>query len=375
MSTDEMSPHPYFNPTNDPEWAEAAVEIPMSPELTKAVKAKVVQHQLHYHENSFSVSGVAEKWKYRNYVSTLGDKHDFNSLHRADLRNKLTGFYWLPDAQSDCRLKACHESIIAAICKKWWRCYSSAPPSIRLGYFFAEAIRILPDGPLTIPGIVASHLALCDREESHEISSGPSSSSSFTYPRYRMLPLFRAVIVILENRNKDVCPTWGNEALTLDDLLEGQNVMLVRTGDDAHLSTPITFESLISTNTSSLSDTGHDTVGSDSISVSLGTAIQFLVDLQYRERDALFKVRIQRNNEIANKRRESEEADTKSFLENMEWGDDIFYTMFQEPSSGSLPPDTLKFNLLDPPPSNTARAEREADEIMAKAADRGLENN
>jgi hypothetical protein len=100
-----------------------------------------------------------------------------------------------------------------------------------------------------------------------------------------------------------------------------------------------------------------------------------LVDLQYRERDALTKVGIQQNNEIANKRREIEEADTKSFLESMEWGDDIFNTMFQEPSSGSLPPDTLKFNLLGPPPSNTVRAERKADEIMSKAAHRGLENN
>jgi len=144
-----------------------------------------------------------------------------------------------------------------------------------------------------------------------------------------------------------------------EDVLGGQTVLLVKTGQDTHLSAPISFASLKPTTGASSLNTELDTSGFETIRVSLGTAVQFLVDLQQRETEPLLKA-----TEIADRAaQESYRKAREAYARSLE-GRDLRYTMFQEPFSWIAdPPD---FNLLDSTIQITESDELQAERIRKR---------
>lgn len=105
---------------------------------------------------------------------------------------------------------------------------------------------------------------------------------------FKLLPICRAIVVILDELSpeKDLEP---DGLIHLDDEMERQSVLLVLTGDDFGLSTPITFESLRAQSLPlARTDYNSSSDGTDAIRVSLALAVRFIAALERRE-EATFR--------------------------------------------------------------------------------------
>ena len=209
-----------------------------------------------------------------------------HSSKLADFCNKPTMFYWAHSAQDCDRTPLL---IFGCIYKEWFRHHH---PSIELGHFFANPIRITSTGPTTISGILEAHRSLCDqislllgKIERGEVGK-PYMSVWPNTQKFKLLPLCRAIIVILDKLSPDeeVDP---DGLIRLDEDMQRESVILVLTGDDSGLSTSVTFESL---RAQSLPLARPDYIASndgiDAIRVSLASAVGFIADLELKEEAA-----------------------------------------------------------------------------------------
>jgi hypothetical protein len=60
---------------------------------------------------------------------------------------------------------------------------------------------------------------------------------------YKLLPLCRAIILILDELDQDV-EEDEDRRVSLDEYSQAQSVLMVRTGDESHLSATISFEQI-----------------------------------------------------------------------------------------------------------------------------------
>lgn len=100
-----------------------------------------------------------------------------------------------------------------------------------------------------------------------------------------MLSTCRAIITVLDNFGADAKPDLDGY-IKLGRESHRRSLLLVRTGDESHLSAPISFEKIRAESLPlDRSDvTAND--GIDAIRVSLATAVKFIADLQKREEAA-----------------------------------------------------------------------------------------
>lgn len=102
---------------------------------------------------------------------------------------------------------------------------------------------------------------------------------------YKLLSTCRAIITILDNFGADANADFDGY-VRLGRESHRRSLLLVRTGDESHLSAPISFEKIraeslpLDRSEITLND------GIDAIRVSLATAVQFIADLQKREEAA-----------------------------------------------------------------------------------------
>lgn len=98
---------------------------------------------------------------------------------------------------------------------------------------------------------------------------------------YSIFPLCRALLVV-QDGNVDLPEESLGDQLNLATYVEAQTVLLIRTGDEAELSAPISFESL---NVAPWNSSGREPELSnvDAVRVTLKCAIQFIVKLYNRE--------------------------------------------------------------------------------------------
>ena len=200
--------------------------------------------------------------------------------------NKPTALYWAQSAQIN---DHCGTFTFACIYKGWYRCHSNNP-NIEFGHFFANPIRITSTGPDTIAGILEAHKSLCKNATSifdliEQWEAGEVNLGSWPDPKtYRLLPLYRAIIVVLDELvppNVTKRPT----RVSLDEQIQRQTVLMVLTGDEKGLSAPIKFDAIRS---QSLPLARADvTDKTEIIRVSLKTAIRFVADLELREEEAI----------------------------------------------------------------------------------------
>ncbi|KAL8705316.1 MAG: hypothetical protein Q9201_001562 [Fulgogasparrea decipioides] len=210
---------------------------------------------------------------------------------RGDLKrlcNRPTSFYWLQSAQ--CPNNRGERvflpgTIFAAIFQEWLR-YHQFRPDVDSEHFFANPVRITATGPSTVRGIVDAHRSLCLQaldlilqaggRANHFVSHFPSGVSRY----YSLFPLYRALVVIADHIWYEREP---DGMISLGRVAQNQTVLIARTGTEADLSAPISFDSI---KAQSFPIGVSNAIGPDDdvIRVSLTTAVRFITDLETREK-------------------------------------------------------------------------------------------
>jgi hypothetical protein len=254
----------------------------LAPEPIKEVKFEIQRACQSNQYVDFALD-LKAYWTDNNYILSLESTP--KSLKPRDLQqlcNKPSCFYWRQAAQPGGQ---CPSRIVAAIFKECFRCYNKEP-NITDGHFFASLIRIASDGPSTISGILQAQREISKQAGSllDNIGSGEvvrNRSGPWLDPkRFNLLPLSQSIIVIIEEL-APVGVAWqdGDGIYLLDGMAQIQSVLLVRAGDESDLSAPITFEDLQSTASSDNTDT---------IRVSLSTAVKFIASVLQRQKEGSF---------------------------------------------------------------------------------------
>jgi len=207
------------------------------------------------------------------------------------LCNRPTCFYWKESAQD--RGFYCNRLVLVGAYKEWFECHNDEP-DIEYDRFFANPVRITPGGPTTVAQILEAHRSLCElstsllrdvKSEGFRIPFG----TVWMYPEKYYIPdLFRAIIVVHdEHITYDKFKYNESGKLLVDDFLEKQSVLLIRTGDQSGLSAPISFDGLEAISPFCLENSPVEDLSCfDTIRVSLRTAVRFIVSLEKREKDA-----------------------------------------------------------------------------------------
>ena len=203
------------------------------------------------------------------------------------LCNKPTLLYW---AHSAHRGKARPMLPFGCIYKEWFR-FHEDEPDIEFGHFFAYPISITSTGPTTIAGILEAHRYYCNQVSLilNKISSGKADGPYIRHrvnpQHFRLYPLCRAIIVVLDKITPDV-ELEPDGSIVLDKVSQKQSMIMILTGDISGLSAPISFESIRAPTL----PLARDDIITDSpisaVRVSLAVAVQFIADLERRERAA-----------------------------------------------------------------------------------------
>lgn len=152
-------------------------------------------------------------------------------------------------------------------------------PNLQQTRNFANAVALFGDYDLrTVEGIAATHKRICDTLVFTQ-DRPVSPEDPFTWAEHgvEMGVVYPSIIIIAYNDLKD----WKNrtEAECRHYLFKESTVMLVRTGDEAHLSAPIDLSGLGGVTQPS----GNDK--QQFVNIRLQTAVRFIMDLERREQE------------------------------------------------------------------------------------------
>ncbi|KAF2971848.1 hypothetical protein GQX73_g1774 [Xylaria multiplex] len=210
------------------------------------------------------------------------------------------------------------------IFREWYHFNHGRPPFQR-HRFFAKAIRFpkaSPRAPRNIPQVLSFHRSLCRRvsdrlDDLVELQTKPGVPHSWPRPSqgpktwkqhgFDLGHLFRAVIVVVDDQSRiecnNSCPlselpneTWQKFRLRrIAYKTSHLSVLLVKTGDDAHLSSPVDFQPLRESGEAlELNRADIEEYSEGVVCVTLQSALRFLFDLLRREEDALAHLRAER---------------------------------------------------------------------------------
>lgn len=284
----KSSENPSLNHISKPE----TVNLPLNEPLTSTMREETrTQLRKYWHEMRGAEFCGSLKWAWTsdsNHMLSIdsslksGDAVESRLLRK--FYNKPTTLYWAHSAQLYDR---CPRFIWGCICKEWFRCHDSEP-RMNFEHFFANPIRITSTGPTTIFGILEAHEYLYnqtsllldkirrDEFENSHMSARPSPQN------LRLFPVCRAIIMVFDEL--ETADRFDPDGfIILDEELQRQNVLMVRTGDESGLSEPISFESVRGLALPLARPDLNSNDGIEAIRVTLATAVRFVVDLQRRE--------------------------------------------------------------------------------------------
>ncbi|KAL9631021.1 MAG: hypothetical protein Q9164_006116 [Protoblastenia rupestris] len=203
--------------------------------------------------------------------------------------NKITAFYWLQTAQSNGASgeRRLMPRIVFATIYREWSQYYDFQPNIEFGRYIANPIRITPNGPSTIRGVLEAHHSLC--MQARNLMAKARQDDGLVYNplrtelrRYDIHPLYKAIILLIDRYEIDFQSDLDG-LFSLEDAAQQQTVLIVRTGLEAGLSAKISFDSLRAKSLPlDRSDMGGQPV-LDIVRTSLTTAVRFILDLEKRE--------------------------------------------------------------------------------------------
>ncbi|KAI1140870.1 hypothetical protein F5Y05DRAFT_423772 [Hypoxylon sp. FL0543] len=233
-------------------------------------------------------------------------------------------FDWFGDASCFRTIKCNTEWLGRYVWRKWFDWHGGRPPF--LGHQkFVKPIGLKGSEPRDIQNVREFHRSLCDAvsiglsQQELPKQSPPTPRSGPMRQRLRnpkptqlpdlrpytdrgreMAHLFRAIVIIVDDQvmqdaepeiyRRVIVPRKENAYYEKgrDWVVSQYSVLLFRTGDDAHLSSPISFQSLYESGKAlPVNRPDCDDDGISVTRVKIDTAVEFLLDLIQREREAI----------------------------------------------------------------------------------------
>ncbi|KAI6083854.1 hypothetical protein F4821DRAFT_271557 [Hypoxylon rubiginosum] len=188
------------------------------------------------------------------------------------------------------------------IWRKWFHWYGGRPPF--LGYQkFAKPIGLNGSKPRDIQNMKEFHRSLCDAVSVGLDQQGlpkqrrPTLRSRLQ-PNNPKPPQPTNMKTYREREPKICCPVLVPSELYEDQqsymekvrelIISQYSVLLVKTGDDAHLSSPISFKSLYDSGEAiPVNRLDYNEEGINAVRVKIDTALEFVLDLIRREQDTI----------------------------------------------------------------------------------------
>ncbi|KAI0835940.1 hypothetical protein F5Y06DRAFT_274812 [Hypoxylon sp. FL0890] len=243
-----------------------------------------------------------------------------------DYANKQTALYFVgggPKPDSAGHRHGYTDRRLGCYIYRTWHALHGGRPNLQRQRFFAKAL-CLPESEATnwsIPGLVAAHRRLCDAtaarlgsevvrlrfEDTGICGFPPPTGTAGTWCEHGLSlgHLFRAVVLVadehvlpMESPVQPVPEIRGHNqhwkvAAWLERLMPECSVLMVRTGDDAHLSRPVSFEMLIREGKTIPLGLEEGKLAEEFgvVRVKIGVAMRFLFDLQAEEEAAIPSLR------------------------------------------------------------------------------------
>ncbi|KAL8721508.1 MAG: hypothetical protein Q9181_007691, partial [Wetmoreana brouardii] len=166
------------------------------------------------------------------------------------------------------------------------RCVLRLEPDFNSEHFFANPVRITATGPPTVRGIIDAHRPLCLQASDLILQAGGQANRFVSYlpsgvsRHYSLFPFYRALVVITDHIWYEREP---DGMISLGRVAQNQTVLIARTGTEADLSAPISFDS-IKAQSLPIGVSNAIVPDVDVIRVSLATAMRFITDLERREK-------------------------------------------------------------------------------------------
>lgn len=171
---------------------------------------------------------------------------------------------------------------------KYWFLHYDNDPNFEFGRFFADPVRITFTNPQGLGNIVRSHKALCQQASQllaiNDRDEDPKADRYCTTKTHKLLSLWTATVLILDElADYDDIEEDEDGRISLDQYSQVQSVLMVRAGDESHLSAPITFEN-IKKQEFQLKRDNCDLESVEVIRVSLKVVVKFITTLQKKRR-------------------------------------------------------------------------------------------
>lgn len=266
---------------------------PISKELRQEVKSQLEIFWNFYRRHGDFRRDTRLGWRWSCRTMDCVVDHEFDLYQLKSSLNKLTTIYMdpLPGRVNG----VCSPIVILASIYQEWFLHFNDEPNVEFGHFFAEPAHITSIGPTPITQIVESHKRFCDKA-SHLFNAWESGILANDYhpdslyirdgpKNYKLLPLYRAVILILDELSDWVDEVDEDDKLSISKFSKDHSILMIRTGDEAQLSTPINFDP-IRAHQLPLRRDKPISGGIEVIRVSLTTAVHFIADLQEKEEAA-----------------------------------------------------------------------------------------
>ncbi|KAI1146295.1 hypothetical protein F4825DRAFT_441119 [Nemania diffusa] len=236
--------------------------------------------------------------------------------HELDLWNKQTAVYFIGDSRNSGHNHGYTDRRLGAYIYREWHRVHDGRPNLQRYNFFAKALQVTKSlDSFDVAAVIDIHRRLCNSMSAKlnekvifrylggvESTNFPQADIAKTWREhgFTMGHLFRAVLLVAdENVIPETCPvqpeweisdgsTLKEIAAWLERLMPECRVLMVRTGDDAHLSRPVSFASLVGPLNS---DQGNGSGQVDMVRVTVPVAIRFLHELQVHEEAAYLDLR------------------------------------------------------------------------------------
>lgn len=263
-----------------PPWAKLPTEEPMSPNLRATVREQLKSAYYMRHINSYRKSLMFE-W---SEAGTPLESPLIQLDRPIRVLNHLAPLYWMPSATKDKDPISTIMMELTCIFKEWFKCHEKEP-YIEGVNFPAVLLRVHSSGPTTVQELLAFHKLLTDRAISFE--QDRATRAKWGQLNCHLRPTFPAIIMMLDHNVEPVpdpnpVPPQGPR-VNADEHSKKQTVLLIRTGNDSHLESPINFGSLKESCLPIARTDVPSDLSEDVIRVSLATAVKFLSDLEQRE--------------------------------------------------------------------------------------------
>jgi hypothetical protein len=205
--------------------------------------------------------------------------------------NKATAFYWTQSAQNR---GDGGPLILGSIWDTWFGALGREP-QLELDEFFAVPLRVEINGAETISDLLQAQKSLCAqvqgvlKEKRAKAEVTPTQTHVWLDPRFfKLHPICEALIAVFDEYTVVAAEKHPDGFRHYDDVAQKQTILLVRTGNEDRLSTPISFDSL---KHEALPLARNDNMGAtDIIRVPLQVGVRFVANLLCREEVAFPKV-------------------------------------------------------------------------------------